>query len=181
MHTLFRLFSLCIILALSACGTDLGSFDINEKSDEVIVQGGPSIIELPINIFPAMTLDINLQQELDAQDASGAKAVYLSALSLNVTDKAKANASDVDNFDFVESVTIYVESTKENSALKKTKVAEVKMVPDGLQVLPLTVFDNVNLKPFIEEGMRLSSEGTASVPEDDVSMLADVTIKVQVL
>lgn len=179
-----RISTAVLMLTLSmvfACGEDLGSFDINEKSDEVIVQGGPTIIDLPINIFPAMAIDINLQQELKAQDASAAKGVFLKDLTLRVTDKSKADAQDVDNFDFVEKVTIYVESTKDNTTLKKTKVAEVLMVKDGLQVLPLTVFDDVNLKPFIEEGMRLNSEGTASVPEDDVSLLADVTIKVQVL
>lgn len=173
--------SVLMFLSIIACGDDLTSITFTERSQEAVVMGRSGImLPLPINVIPAMTLNINLQEELDAQNAGAAKAVYLDALELQITD-TKTPEGDTDNFDFIKKVDVYVESTKSSTQLQKVKIATISDVPQGQTTLSLQTESGVDLKPYIEEGVRLTTSGSGDVPPDDVSLVAVVTLKVQIL
>ena len=164
-----------------ACGEDLTSFEINERSQEAVVMGrpGPSL-PLPIDVIPPMQLEVDLEEELNAQSAGPAKGVYLSALDLEVTP-TKIGPQDTDDLDFIQSIEVYVESTKPGSTLTRVKVAQLSPVPKGKQRVSLKTESDLNLKPYIEEGVRLTTRGQGTVPPDDVSLVALVTMRVQLL
>jgi len=173
--------SVLMFLSIIACGDDLTSITFTEQSQEAVVMGRAGImLPLPINIIPAMTLNINLQDELDAQNAGAAKAVYLDAIDLKITDTKIADG-DTDNFDFIKKVDVYVESTKSSTQLQKVKIATISEVPKGQTTISLQTESNIDLKPYIEEGVRLTTSGSGDVPPDDVSLVAIVTLKVQIL
>jgi len=174
-----------LALSLAACGSaGIGSFDITEESSEAVIMGGTSSPFgdlLPVdNLFPPMTLTINLEEELEEQNAEGAKAIFLQDLQMQITDTQQPDG-DTDNFDFVDEVNVYVESTKSGTTLEKKQIATLKDVPEGQTTVSFTTESDVNLKPYVEEGMKLTTEGSGEVPEDNTSLKAIVTLTIQVL
>lgn len=178
MTSLYRLPLLLAVVSLlgllfgSACG-DLGSFTFTETSQAVTVQGS-GLGQLPVdNPFgEALRLNVNLDQELEKQDADGAKAVYLDGLDLRITED-----SDGRDFDFLDQLTFYASA----EGMDKRQVAIIEDVPNGQSRISLDTDDNVNLKPYVEEGMRLEAEAEGSVPDDDTTLEAIATIRVKVI
>lgn len=176
---------LVLLTSLTACGGTggLGSFTITEESQESVVQGGGGGIlgMLPFNnFFPPLQLNIDLQSELDARDAGPAKAIYLDRLRV-VTTPTEQPQGDADNFDFVDEITVFVESTKSNTALQKVQIAEIKMVPAGATTMEFSVDRSVNLKPYVEEGIRLTTQGKGEQPPDNVSLKAILDLNIDLL
>ncbi len=172
-----------LIMLLTSCGGNLGSFTFTEESQEALVMGGGNglLEQLPTqNLLPPLSLDINLENELEQQDAGPAQAVYLDALSLDITPTSEPG-DDTDNFDFIDSVDVFVESTQNNSSLMRQKIAELKDVPTGQRTVDFTIIEGIDLKPYVEEGVRLTTEGSGEVPPDDTSLKAVVTIRVDLL
>ena len=181
------LLALAIIASLSllACGSaGIGSFDVTEESSEAVITGGggsPLGDLLPLNnLFPPMTLMISLEEELEEQNAEGAKAIFLQDLEMVITDTEQPEG-DTDNFDFVDEVNVFVESTKSGTTLEKKQIATLENVPEGQTSVSFTTENDVNLKPYVEEGMKLTTAGSGEVPEDDTSLKAIVTLTIQVL
>lgn len=185
-HPLRRALTLIALIAFAlstaACGDELGSISFTEESGESVVEGSanPLNMLLPAEVFPPLRLNINLQQELDAQNATGAKAVNLRALKLKITDTERPSG-DTDDFDFLSKATLYVESTKSGTTLERKQIATIDPVPSGQTEVAFDVDDSVDLKPYIEEGMRLTSSGSGSVPPDNVSLKAEITVRVRLL
>jgi len=184
MHPRTALLSLlAAALLCTGCGDEgVASFTFTEESSEARVEGSnaPTILPLDIGLFPEVNVAIDLEEELAARDATGARAVFLTDLSLELTDTARPEG-DEDDFDFIEKLSIFVESTAEGTQLTRQKLAEIDPVPAGVTTLTFDVDDTLDLKPYVEEGMRLSTSGEASVPEDDVTLKAVVTLRVRVL
>lgn len=175
--------SILLIATLGACGENFGDITFTEESQEAIVMGssGGLLNMLPTNnLLPPLKLEIDLQEELDSQNAGPAKAVYLDALALTITPTSMPEG-DTDNFDFVDKVDVYVESTKSGSSLPKKQVAVLENVPQGKTTVDFTVIEDVDLKPYIEEGVRLTTTGNGEVPPDDTSFKAIVTIRAELL
>lgn len=168
--------------SLVAC-SDLGAFTVEQSTGEVLVEGNNSPVNdlLPASVLPPLALDFDLQSELEERDADGAKGVYLEALTLQTTDTAKADADDDDNFDFLNSIEFYVESRREGTELERVLIGSVDPVPTGQTTLDVEVDSTINLKPYAQEGMRLTTSGNGSVPEDDISIEGNVIIEVEVL
>ncbi len=178
-------FSLALLAAtaLSACGDDgLVNFTFTEESEEAIVEGRPAVpIDLPLgDFFPSMKLDVDLQEELSSRDTGPAKGVFLNKLSMEITDTKKA-VNDEDDFDFIDTIDVFVESSKSGSTLERTKIASLANVPDGQTEVDFTVEDGFNLKPYVDEGIRLTIEGTGEQPEDDTSLKSIVEMRVSLL
>src|SRR5690606_23267417 len=114
---LFTAALLLMVLTLGACG--IAAFTINEESEVIEIQGqGTSLLGLG-ELFPSrIPLTVNLQQELQAQDADGAKAVYLSDLTFALEDDSQES-----DFDFIDEVTITIESTRSGSNLPRVELA----------------------------------------------------------
>ena len=161
---------------LVGCGENAGSFTFEEESQEVTVEGGGPLVDLPGNALSVLKLNVDLEQQLEAHDADAAKAVYLEALVLEITD-TEVGENDTDNFDFLDDVTIYVSA----EGLERKQLAIVDPVPEGKQSVSFDVDSSIDLKPYIEEGMNLETEATGNRPEDNVSFKAVSTIRVDVL
>ena len=177
---------IAIALVLATAGStgcsDLGSFTVDQSTGEVFVEGSSSPVNdlLPPNVLPPLALDFDLQSELEERDADGAEGVYLNALTLRTTDTAVADADDTDNFDFLDRIEFYVESRREGTELERVLVGSVDPVPEGLETLDVDVDSNINLKPYAQEGMRITTSGNGSVPPDDVTIEGDIVIEVEV-
>ena len=168
------------LLALTGCPDGIGAFSITEESAEAIVMGAATPIDLPINIFPPLQLDIDLESELAAQNAGPASGVFLTGLQTVITESSQPEG-DADDFDFVESVEVFIESRQEDSSLRQRKIAEITSVPDGQTTLDFMVEEDVDLKPYVEEGARLITKGSGEIPPDDTSLKAIVTLRITLL
>jgi hypothetical protein len=163
---------------LAACGDGgLASFTITEKSQEVTVEGS-ALGGLPVeNPFgEALQLNVDLEQELESRDATGASGVFLQDLDLEITDTAMPEG-DSDDFDFLTSLEVYANA----DGLDKKLVAIIEDVPEGKQKISLDTKSNVNLKPYVEKGMKLQATAQGSAPDDDTSLQAIAVIRIEVL
>ena len=174
---------LCSVLVLCVGCGDFGSFTITEESGEVVIESQNSglLDVLPTdNLLPPLVFDIDLQQRLEEQNATGAKGVYLEGLELEITPSQEPDG-DSDDFDFIQKVDVYVESSKEGSSLARVKIAWLEDVPADQKEVAFTVDEAVDLKPYVEEGVTLTTEGSGSFPEDDTSFIAVTTLRIDVL
>lgn len=175
-----RLIFFCVVTVCSAlvvsCGEGgIGSFTFEEQSQEVVVEGS-ALNQLPLNPFGGLKLNINLDQELQARDAGPAEGVFLQELKLSITG-TKMPQGDTDNFNFLDSVTIYADA----DGLERKQVATLQDVPQNKQQISLNTESSTNLKPYVEAGMTLEAEADGSVPDDDTSLRALATIRVELL
>lgn len=167
----------CAALLCVSCGDGLASFTISETSQEVTVEGS-TLGGLPVqNPFgEALQLNINLEQELQRRDATGASGVFLQDLDLKITDSAMPEG-DSDNFNFLSRLEIYASA----DGLDKKLVAIIEDVPQDQQKISLDTKSNVDLKPYVEKGMKLQATAQGSAPDDDTSLQAEATIRIKVL
>ena len=175
---------LSLLVFATACG-DAGSiigFTFEEETDEVVVDGRPSTpIELPLaDFFPPLNLEVDLSEELAARDTGPASGVYLTGLDMVITDTEIADG-DSDDFDFIDTIDVYVESTKEGTELTRTKIASLADVPVDQTTVSFTVEEDFNLKDYVDEGMRLTIDGAGQPPEDDTSLKSIVELRVTLL
>lgn len=179
----FCLLLLVVVFASCQTCTGVGSFTVTRTTATSVVEGSnsPLMDLLPPTVVPPLELNFDLQAELARQDAKGAKAVYLNGLVLQITDDAIESADDTDNFDFLSRIEFYVESTDPDSELSRVRIASLDPVPEGKTELVLDTDDDVDLKPYAQEGIVLTTSGRGTVPSDDVSVEGVVTIEVETL
>lgn len=163
------------LLPSSGCG--LLHFDIDQKIPEQRVQSNViagvfgSLIPAP---FP---LTIDLAQETKSRGTGPIGSAGLKALTFKITATAMPQG-DSDNFDFVKNVEIYIESTKSGTTLQKQKIADLPSPPPaGSTELSLRCYIDVNLVPYINEGSRITSTASGSVPPDDVTFDGLITVQ----
>jgi len=124
--------------------------------DPVSHAAGSALSSSPVNPF---ALDINLEQEESAHNTSVVSHVYLASLAFDIT------SGKSDCFDFVQSVTISVQSTQSDSKLPPAVIA-TGMNPGCVQHFDLTP-TSVDLKPYIDEGASVTSTGQGVPPDHD--------------
>jgi hypothetical protein len=176
------LFVFAVITAGCQTCTGVGDFTVTRDTDEVVIEGQANPLDdvLPVKVVPDLALDFDLQNELEEQDAKGAKAVYLTALELRTTETS-LEEGDEDTFDFLNRVEFYVESADQDSTLEKKRIASMDPVPEGQTSLDLETDDTIDLKPYAQEGIVITTAGEGTVPQDDVSVIGTVTVEVQTL
>jgi hypothetical protein len=155
-------------LVLGAC-SGVGDFTFTEKSEPQTIQ---SSIAGELANLAGFDFNINLERQLEKRNASGAKAVHLQDVELRVTDDSQGR-----NLDFLESITFRANSENND----KVRVAWRDPIPDGNSSVMLTTDDNVNLKPYIEEGLTMETSATGNPPEEDTTIQAVLTLEVEVL
>ncbi|HNN96439.1 MAG TPA: hypothetical protein PKI03_29395 [Pseudomonadota bacterium] len=170
-------------LAVWALGPVFGCgalrFDISQSVPEQRIMGSVLGALLGSFIPTPFSLNINLAQETQARGTGPAQSAGLKALSFRLTNVPNPPRSS-DNFDFVDRIEIFVESTKSGTSLTKQKVADLLTVPRGVQTLSLQCYPNVDLVPYINEGARISSTAAGKVPPQDVTFDGQITIEVRV-
>lgn len=165
---------LALAFLLTGC-PNLGSFTFTEESPEQTVSGSP--LGGLANLFPAsIPLEIDLEQELQEQDASGARSVHLIELYFELTDD-----TEEENFDFLDNIELEVSSADSNSDLPRRDLAWRNPVPTGENRFEFDIDEEVDLKPYAEEGLRLRTTASGSAPNNDAKFRVVATFRVHVL
>jgi hypothetical protein len=133
-----------------------------------------SVIPSP---FP---LTINLEKETKALGTGPVKSAGLKSLLFQITATAMP-AGDTDDFSFVQSIDIFIESTKQGTQLTRQRVADMPAPPGPATTLDLHTYPDVNLLPYINEGSRITSTATGTVPPDDVTFNGLLVVHVNTL
>jgi hypothetical protein len=172
---LTRMVPICLLTAVTLVAgcAGFGNFSFTEESGEQTIEGGT--LAGSLLPFDPFTFNVNLQQELQKRDAGPAKAVNLTGLNLRVTDTEEPDG-DSDDFGFMESITLYANADGE----ERQRIAWKDPVPAKDQ-FSFETDPNVNLKPYIEKGMKLETEASGNRPDDDTSMKAEITLRVKTL
>lgn len=95
--------------------------------------------------------------EIARRNAGATDAVRILSLSLQMTDTS--DATDMQSsFGFLAAIHIYAESSKTGSTLPRVLIARNTSVPNGATSLPLHVIRDVDLHPYLTEGLRITTE-----------------------
>ncbi len=161
---------------LSACA-GIGAFSFSEESQPITVEASP----LPgsgIDILDGLRIpmEVDLEQQLKEQEASGARSVTLTELYFETTEETTQ-----DNFDFLDEITIEISSRQSGSDLPRETLAWQLDVPRGESKFHLEVDDDLDLKPYAEEGLRLSTSASGSAPDEDVVFKVYAKFRVNVI
>lgn len=153
--------------------TEFGSFKFTSESNVQTIQGTSLPVSGPLG---NLAFDFNLEQELEKRDVKAAKAVRLNGLTLQITEDAEPEG-DEDNFNFLDSIRFVASA----DGMEDAELAAQDNIPSGVKTLNVPVTSDTNLKPYIEQGLTLSTEGEGSPPEDDTSVKGIITLEVEVL
>jgi hypothetical protein len=146
------------VMASCAIGFDI-PYNIPQQTvpgDAVSHGAGTVLSGTPVDPFE---LDINLEEDEQAHHVSVASHVYLTSLELDIT------SGGGDCFDFVQSVSISIESTKPGTMLKPAVIA-TGSTPGCVRQFVLTP-TSVDLEPYIDEGASVTSTGQGIPPDHD--------------
>lgn len=149
---------LAVALILSGCD-DLTSFDVTQDIPPQTIAGSP--LPAILDGFFEVPIDLTIQAEIDEMDAGPVDSITLSSLSLTIT-------TPDDDWAFLESCDLFVESTRAGTQLPRVKVATARIPADGTS-LRFDPVDDVDLKPYVEEGARMTATATGNQPADDVT------------
>lgn len=163
-------FSIVIATAVMLfAGCNVGSFTFTEESNEILVEGKDLLGQLSPFDIP---LEINLEQQLEEQDASGARSVHMIELYFEMTDD-----TEEPDFDFIDTITIEVDSDSE----PKRELAWRDPVPEGQSRFELDIDEELDLKPYAEEGVTMTTSVSGTTPDDDARFKVYATFRVHVV
>jgi hypothetical protein len=154
---------LTAIVLCAGCG-DLVAFDIEQALPEQRVQGSP--LPGPLAALFPLPLDLDLAAEIEKRDPGPIDRIAIASLSLSITDTARTGG-DIDDWAFVESIRVFVKSSRQGSSLPRVEIASVN-APGAVTTMTFQV-TGVNLKPYVNEGSIVESEGRGTLPPDDVT------------
>lgn len=183
MHRLPRSVALACLL-LPGCfflreDASVLSFTVARSIPEQTVEGNllggllGSLLGVPI------ALELDLEEETRARDTGAAQHVYLTDLSFSITQTAESGG-DRDDFGFLDSIEIYVESRAPGSTLPRQRIAHRDPIPDGARSISLSL-DDVDLIEYVNEGARLTASASGRPPVDDVTFDGAMILTVEVL
>jgi hypothetical protein len=155
-----------LLLAILFCAgcSDIADFDISQPVPEQRVTGSP--LPGPLAALFPLPLDLDLATEIQKRDSGPIDRITISSLSLEITAAARPGG-DADDWSFVESIRVFVKSSKAGSSLPRAEIANVDM-PGAVTTMRFQLTD-VNLKPYVDEGSIVESEGRGTLPPDDVT------------
>jgi hypothetical protein len=148
-----------VVCLSTTAGCGIADFDVEQPVPAQTIQG--SGIPAPLAAIFPLPLSLDISSQIKARETGPIDGVTLSSLTLHIT-------SSTGDWSFVSSIDVFVESTKSGTALPKVKIASVSS-PGAVQTLSFNVEHGVNLKPYIEEGSQVDSNGAGTQPTQDVS------------
>jgi hypothetical protein len=167
---------LAAIATLASCA-GIGDFDVERSIAEQRVQGNPLAGVLSDLFAVPIPMDVDIASETSARDTGPAKSAHLRELSLRITATSEG-PSDTDDFGFLDSVNVFIESTRQGSSLARVRIAQALGIAAG-RVLSFDVVRSVDVLPYANEGSRFVSEVKGSVPRDDVTFDGGFTLRVE--
>ncbi len=151
-----------VVLIFAVACSDIG-FDMSYDVPNVTIPGDPTAHASAIHVGGAtapFALDIDLSQAAQDQNVPGAiSTVTISTLEFSVTSDGC--------FDFIDDVSLTIESTKPGTALTPATIA-TGAKPGCVRVMSL-VPTTVDLKPYIQEGATIYATGSGIPPVADVT------------
>jgi hypothetical protein len=163
--------ALCLTI-LAGCG--IADFDIDQPVMEQRITGSP--LPGPLAALFPLPLNVDLSAKIKAMDSGPIDSVALKSLELTIT----ATAQPMGDWSFVDSVDVFVSSSKQGSTLAKVKLAHVTS-PGKVTVMTFVPEPGVNLKPYIDEGSVVEGASTGRAPNNDVTYNGDSTFTVHPL
>jgi hypothetical protein len=153
------------------------TFEVERAIPEQRVPG--SEVGGPLMELAGVRGELDVSAAIAEHDISEVHEVRLRGFTLHVTPTA-IEPGDADNFDFVDSVEIFVEGP-EGSALPRIQIAARQGVPDGLTDLEIPPVGDPDLLPYVDEGGSLIVHGTGTLPPDDVTFDGTFVLGIEAL
>jgi hypothetical protein len=148
---------------LSGCG--VADFDIHQMLVEQTVTG--SALPGPLAALFPVPLSFDISQKIKEMETGPIDSVTLTSLKLSITATARPSG-DTDDWSFVESIHVFVKSSKSGTTLPRIEIAKV-MNPGAVTTMTFDVDDSVDINPYVNEGSIVEGESAGTVPDDDVS------------
>ena len=196
LHSTTRYFrphvSLLVALSagLSGCdGTTLGHFDVDEELPETRVEGSSVIALLPA-FFPPMNLDVSSSEDFQGEEYDFLTSIQLDELTLIIADSSTDENEDSledgepDNFDFLSSVEIYIESEFDGVSQREligSIDADDPQLGAGAQSINFNL-TGTDILRYVEAdaGYSVQIEASGEPPPDAVMFGGDVVYRVGV-
>jgi len=169
-------FALAALAALTSCA-GIGDFDVERSIAEQRIEGNPLAGVLSDLFAVPIPMDVDIASETSARDTGPAKSAHLRDLELRITATSEG-PSDTDDFEFLDSVNVFIESTRQGSSLPRVRIAQALDIAAGRD-LSFEAVRSVDVLPYADEGSRFVSEVEGSVPRDDVSFAGSFTLRVE--
>jgi hypothetical protein len=171
--------ALCL-LAVSwqaACGGPV-EFDLVQTIAQERVMGNPAGGALMSFLPTPVDLTANVQQAAVAHKANTPViSVALTALQF----QAQMTGASPSTFDFLQTLSVSVGSTRANTTLAQQLVATLAGPPGKSVSINLNPIPTANLLPFLSEGAHLTASATGTQPSQDVTYTGSLTIHVKTL
>lgn len=155
-------------------------FDIPKTIDEQTITGNLAAnaagMALPAGSFAPIAISVDLAAESTSRRIPIGR-VLLKSFRFDVTATAEPSG-DTDDFSFVRSARVFFECTAANCALPRVEVASATD-PGAVRTINFTVTPNVNIKPYIDQGVRVTVEVDAIPPPDDTSFNGALVLRVE--
>jgi hypothetical protein len=164
-------------IALFGSGCGIGDFDVQRAIGEQRVSGSPLSALLDTFFDAPIPMDVDIEQETAARDGGPAQAAHLTRLDFNITPTAMVSP-DRDDFSFLQTVSVYIESTRSDSALPRQKIAEALDIGE-VSTLRFRTLRDVDVLPYTEEGARFVSEARGNAPPDDVTFAGSFAVTIE--
>lgn len=106
-------------------------------------------------------------------DSDSIASIRMMDFRVDTAPNALDGMDDIDDLEFVESMVLYVRSVKEGTSLPDIAVGwhyEEDNPSDDPFSIEFEVDQDLELKPYIDEGFELYSKSVGSVPADDVAV-----------
>jgi hypothetical protein len=158
-----RTLSLVVLAGLAGCG--VADFDIDQPIIEQRIAGSP--LPGPLAVLFPLPLSIDISSKIKEMETGPIDSVTLSSLQLTITATAQP-AGDTDDWSFVESIHVFVKSSKDGTTLPRVEIASVSS-PGAVTTLDFEVEGSVDINPYVNEGSVVEAESTGTVPDDEVS------------
>lgn len=141
-----------VLVLVTACSFK-ADFDLPYDVPELTIQGTDYGKPAPFSFI------VDLSQSPEPP-VSGVSTVTLSSVAFSITKGSGC-------FNFINDVTIWIESAKSGSTLERAVVAtgSAPGCVDKMALEPTTV----NIKPYLDEGATILATGTGIPPADTVS------------
>jgi hypothetical protein len=157
-------------LALVACGAV--SFDVDVAVPEQQIAGSLVGGLLPAFLPNPFTLNVDIKAETAKRNTGPATSANIKSIVFQATP----HDSPSGNFDFVDTIHIFVEAP----ALPKKEVASLEPVPKGTSKLDLVIIKGVDILPYVSAGATLSATATGRQPSKNFTFDGTVIITVHV-
>jgi len=178
-NLLQSLLVLPLLIPILLCGCGALDFDVQQGVPEQRVTGSLAGALFGTLIPSPFPLTIDLAQETKARNTGPVKAAGLKSLTFAITNTASSGS--VHDFSFVQTVDIYIESTKSGTTLTRQKIADLPSPPGAQTTLSLRTYPDINLLPYINEGSRITSMASGTVPPNDVTFNGQIVVHVNTL